>query len=194
MEKTQQAFFFIMAFVLFLTAGCKQDYSPKPRGYLRIEFPEKSYIRFDSLSCPFSFDIPVYSRMEPDQNRFSQPCWLNLVFDRYKGAINLSYKPVEGNLNKFLEDSRTLAYKHTVKADGIDEKLVNNPVDKVYGLIYEISGDAASSLQFYLTDSSKHFIRGALYFNVPPKSDSLAPVINFIKSDIYHLVKTFKWK
>ena len=172
---------------------CKRHYTPKPAGYLRIDFPEKEYQLYNS-TCPFSFEYPVYSKITDDTSRIAEPCWINIEFPHFGAKIHISYKTVNKNLNTYIEDSRTLAYKHTVKADAINETLYSNNETKVYGLLYDIKGDAASNVQFYVTDSTKHFLRGSLYFNVQPNADSLAPVINFVKDDIIHLVETLKWK
>jgi gliding motility-associated lipoprotein GldD len=125
----------------------------------------------------------------------SEPYWINVDFPRYQGRIHISYKPVHENLNEFLEDSRTFVVKHIPKADAIDDSLIFRPEDRVFGLIYYIEGtQAASPCQFFVTDSSSRFLRGALYFNVEPNNDSLAPVIDFIREDIRHMIKTFRWK
>jgi gliding motility-associated lipoprotein GldD len=167
--------------------------TPKPRAYYRIDFPEKKYVSYDS-TCPFKFEIPYYSRIENDKLQKAEPCWLNLQFPKFNSTLHLSYKAVNGNLDKYLEDTYTLASKHQIKASGIEEQLFQNDSLKVYGLVYQIEGNAASAIQFYITDSSKHFLRGALYFNSVPNIDSLAPVIGFLKQDIYHLMETFEWK
>ena len=132
--------------------------------------------------------------IEPDKEPRAEPYWINIVFPEFNGEIHISYKKVEGNLDAYLEDSRTLAYKHTIKADAIVETTFADPSKKVYGLVYEIKGNAASSAQFHLTDSSHNFLRGSLYFNVQPNVDSLGPVIDFFKQDIKHLMETFEWK
>lgn len=177
---------------LALTA-CHHSYAPKPRGYMRIDMPDKRYRAFDT-TFPYSFEIPVYSKILPDTDQNTEPYWINIFFPKFGGTIHISYKSVHGNLGKFTEDSRTLAYKHTIKADAIRETVYSNDSAKVYGLLYEIRGNAASSLQFYATDSTEHFIRGSLYFNVEPNKDSLAPVISFFKDDVVHLMETIRWK
>jgi len=180
--------------ILLLFAGCEQNYIPKPRGYFRIDLPEKQYIRFDSTH-PYSFEYPAYARVIPDNRPSSEPFWMNLDFPGFKGTIHISYKKVDGNLVEYLEDARTFVVKHIPKADAINDSLIYRPEDRVYGLIYYIGGaGAASPCQFFVTDSSSRFLRGALYFNVPPNNDSLAPVIDFIREDIRHMLKTFKWK
>jgi gliding motility-associated lipoprotein GldD len=179
--------------VLLTTTGCQRTYTPKPEGYLRIDFPEKTYRLFDS-AYPYSFEYPVYAYVVPDTDRFSEPYWVNIDFPRFDGKIHISYKQVRNNLDRFTEDSRTLAYKHSIKADAIKETLYGNDSSHVYGILYEIKGNAASSLQFFVTDSTRNFLRGSLYFNVQPNKDSLAPVISFFRDDIIRLMETVRWK
>ena len=183
--------------------GCDETFIPRPKGYIRIDFPDKKYTELKS-DCPFVFEYPLYSRISGHVDIEKHPCWLNLDFPEYKGRLHLSYFSLQsrtdstgGNplFQKFLEDSRNLAYKHTIKAEAIDETLIRRDSRRVHGIVYEIRGaNTASSLQFFLTDSTRHFLRGALYFSVAPKNDSLAPVINFIKADINHFINSFRWK
>jgi gliding motility-associated lipoprotein GldD len=189
-----------LLFLLLLTitiCGCGSDtddtIAPKPRTYFRLSFPERKYVQYDS-TCPFSFEMPAYASVSPDKNAGAAPCWINVDFPRFQGTLHLSYKEVKGNLAGYLEDTYTLATKHQVKASGIEEQQIMNDTSRVYGLLYNIEGNAASSVQFYLTDSTKHFIRGALYFNAVPNTDSIRPVTDFIRQDIYHLIETFRWK
>ncbi len=184
---------FALFMILFGIMACQHHYTPKPRGYLNIEFPEKIYTRFDSI-CPYTFEHPVYSRVLPDTDFNSEPCWVNIDFPDFDGKIHISYKEIDGNLYKYIEDSRALAYKHTIKADAIMETVYSDSQAHVYGILYEIKGNAASSLQFYLTDSTRNFLRGSLYFNAQPNKDSLAPVIAYFREDIIHLIESFRWK
>jgi gliding motility-associated lipoprotein GldD len=183
----------ILSLVYILVGGCSQEFTPKPRGYFRIDFPEKAYQKFDT-TFPYQFEYPVYGKVVKDMDANTEPYWINVEFQAYKAKIYLSYKRVNKDLNGFIEDSHTLAYKHAIKADGIDEQIVSKPEKKVYGLIYEIEGNAASSFQFYLTDSNAHFLRGSLYFEAQTNKDSLAPAINFFRADVLHLIETFNWK
>lgn len=184
----------LLILLAVIAVSCSSDYSPKPSGYFRIDLPEKKYQPFDTL-FPFYFEYPVYSRIIHDPQAPDEPYWINVDFPRFHGRIHLSYKKVNGNLSEYLEDSRTMALKHMSKSTGISEQIVNIPAKKVYGLIYTIQGSgAASTYQFYLTDSTRNFVRGALYFSVSPNNDSLAPVISFIQGDIRHMVETFRWK
>jgi len=173
--------------------SCSSDYTPKPRGYFRIDFPERSYVTYDG-DCPYSFLYPGFARIVEDESRLAQPCWINIDFPRFRGRLHISYMEVDNNLVEYMEDSRKLAFKHTVMADAIDERMFINHERHVYGVLYDIKGNSASALQFFLTDSSKHFFRGALYFNVQPDKDSLAPVIDYFREDILHLIESFAWK
>ena len=175
-------------------SSCEEEYSPKPRGYFRIDLPEHTYKHFAPKDCPYSFDINKQAFIGESRTKASEPCWVNVIYPQFKSTIHVSYKVVNNDLQKYLEDSRTLVYKHTVKASDIQEKLVINDSVNVYGLIYFLEGNAASSLQFYLTDSTNHFLRGALYFNAKPNPDSIAPVEEFIHEDIIHFIESFRWE
>lgn len=180
-------------FTLVITTGCRHNYTPKPHGYFRIVFPDKKYTSFDTC-YPYSFNYPAYARMTPDSSVNTEPYWVNMEFPQFNGKLHLSYKKVNGNFNELMEDSRRLAYKHTIKADAINEQMFIDDSSMVFGVLYEIKGEAASALQFFATDSTKHFLRGSLYFNVTPNKDSLAPVIDFVKQDIIELMETLRWK
>lgn len=186
-----------LIFAVFMLMGCATESvnSPKPKGYFRIKFPVKTYQTYQS-NCPFTFDYPVYAQMVADTEKNAKPCWNNLNFPQFNGQLHLTYYDVfsEENYNEMTESARKLAMKHTIKANAIDQKLINYPDRKVYGVYYAIEGNTASSVQFFLTDSSKHYFRGALYFNERPQYDSIQPVVNFIKKDIDRLIETFKWK
>ena len=187
--------FVIVILFLLLSAACNssEDYIPKPRGYFRIQLPEHKYKTFDPATCPFSFEIPNDGYAIRDTNSLSEPCWWYLLLPKVNGQIYLTYKPIDKNFASFLEDTRTLVYKHTTRASSIDEKVITfHP--GVTGIIYNIGGDAASPLQFFVTDSTKHFLRGAVYFNVAPNADSIAPVVAYVQKDIQHLLQSLKWK
>ena len=183
---------FIICFLLGLLA-CNESYTPKPRGYFRIEFPEKEYIKTET-SGPFTFEIPKYSTLKADSSSGADEYWYNLEFPQLKGKLHLTYKNLNHDLAKYIEDSRTLAYKHTIMAEAISEQVFISPEKDIFGILYEIKGNAASPYQFFATDSLKHFLRGSLYFDVYPNKDSLLPVFEFIKPDITHLIETIEWK
>lgn len=174
--------------------SCNDSSQPKPRGYFRIYLPEKEYSTIKK-NLPYTFEIPTYSFLENDNDPMAEKYWTNIVFPSFNAKIHLSYKAINGNLNVLLDDTHKLVNKHIPKANAINEQLYINKEKKVYGLAYSIKGvDAASPFQFYLTDSTHHFLRGALYFNVRPNNDSLAPVIEFIQEDIQKLIESFEWR
>lgn len=181
---------------MLLCVSCTQNYSPKPRAYFRIEIPESEYVLYDSL-FPFTCEIPAYSRFIPDTSRLAEPYWANLVFPRFNGTLHMSYKAIshESTLPTYLEDARTFVNKHIPKATGIKDERIDYPDQQVHGMFYRIRGkEAASTIQFYVTDSLDHFLRGALYFHVSPNNDSLAPVIDRLESDIRHMISTLQWR
>ena len=183
----------VFILILILSLGCNDSYTPKPRGYFRITLPEKDYSRIET-TLPYTFEKPDYAKLSPRKNTGNEPYWSNLMLQEFDAQVHLSYKKIEQNLYELLEDNREFAYKHSVKADAIQERLFQAPENNVYGILYEIEGNTASPVQFFATDSTKHFLRGSLYFNVVPNKDSIAPVIDFVKKDIVHLMETLRWK
>ncbi len=185
----------VSCILLIVFVSCdNKTYQPKPKGYFRIDLPEKEYVSLDSMKY-YSFEYPVYSKITPDYLSPEEKEWVNVEFPSFKGTIHISYKSVDDNIEEYLEDSYYMMTKHISRAMGIRDSVVVNPEKKVYGLVYFLEGEGvASPLQFYLTDSVNHFLRGSLYFNVKTNNDSLAPVINFITDDIRHLINTVEWK
>lgn len=197
MIKNQVILFRFALMILLIsvfTTACQQSYVPKPRGFFRIDTPVKAYRDLDS-TLPYAFSLPVYCKITPDKYSPNEKNWINIEFTNFKGVLHLSYKPLNNNLKKYLDDSHTLVSKHIAKATAIEESEISNPKHKVFGTIYKIQGaEAASVYQFYVTDSIHHFLRGALYFNALPNNDSLVPVIDFVSKDIDYLIETLKWK
>ncbi|MFD2325263.1 gliding motility lipoprotein GldD [Mucilaginibacter galii] len=183
-----------IALTSLYACSSEPDYSPKPRGYARIYFPERTYRQYKA-DCPYTFTYPTYAIVEPDNAKGAKPCWINLQLPQFKGTLHLSYQPVTSKkvFNELIEDAHTFAFKHTVKATSIDEGIIRYPDRKVYGIYYTIDGNAASSAQFFLTDSTHHYLRGALYFNTQPRLDSIQPVLDFVKKDMAVLIKSFRW-
>ena len=188
----------ILVLALLLFASCSNnnhDYAPKPRGFYRIVFPKKDYQQYVS-PAPFTFVYPKYAYIEPDKKPDAKPYWLNMQFPQFNGTLHLSYEHILSpkEFDELIEDAHKLSFKHTVKASSIDQGVIYYPDRKIYGIYYTIDGNAASSIQFYLTDSTKNYIRGALYFNNEPRLDSIQPVLTFVKKDVDILVKSFRWK
>jgi gliding motility-associated lipoprotein GldD len=182
--------------LVLLVAGplsCRQVATPKPQGYVRIKLPEKAYRLYDGQK-EYSFEIPVYSEVRAHRGGQSEPGWIDIVVPQLNGKIYLSYKPVHGNLTEYITDSRTLAYKHAVKAEEIEETPFIEREEHRFGMIYDLKGNVASAVQFFITDSTTHFLRGSLYFDCPANQDSLRPVVEFMREDIVHLIETTRWK
>lgn len=186
----------IFCFFLF---SCNSEYAPRPRGYFKIDFPKKAYQLFDQPGYPYSFEYPVYGKIVKDSLFFEQKAendyWINIDFPEFDGRIHISYKNIgENKFDSLVNDAFTMSYKqHTYKASGIvpEEFSTANGVSGVY---FTLKGNAASGNQFFATDSTRHFLRGALYFNATPNADSLQPVNKFLREDVEHLINTLKWK
>ncbi len=187
--------------LLLLFSSC-EDYTPvpKPRAYPRVVYPAKEYKPFDASYCHFTFDMPVYAQIEKDTAFFDMKpkdeCWFNLSVPQLNAKIYCSYYPVGSrkDFDELVSDAFAITNKHNIKASYIDEIPVHRPEDRVYGVVFNVDGAAASSYQFFLTDSTHNFFRGALYFNTQTRPDSLAPVISFMKKDLDRMVRTLKWQ
>ena len=173
--------------------------TPKPRAYPKILFPQKSYVPFTEAYCPFSFEMPEYARIEQDTLFFNDnplhACWFDIYYPIFDCRIHCSYIPVNNQypFEKLNEDAFRMVMEHNQKATYIDELPIRKP-NGVIGFLFNIEGPAATPFQFYVSDSARHFLRGALYFNTQIKPDSLAPQYEFVKQDIIHMINTFYWK
>ena len=187
----------LLLLLLALLAACNSKRTtPKPRGYYRIALPfERSYAPAPlGESCPYTFEVSSLATVAPATDEHSEPFWVNVSYPAYNAKIHISYKPLRGNLDRYIEDTHYLVYRHTVKADAIVQQRFAGEHGRSFGYLYEIGGNAASNVQFYLTDSARHFLRGSLYFNTHPNRDSLQPVIDYLTEDIMHLMETVRWK
>lgn len=176
----------------FMVFSCKDAIVPKPKGYQRLELPEHTYEKITS-ECGFSWDIPTYSVMLPDSHPSAEKCWFNIYYKPFNATLHISYKPVTNRrkLIELMEDSRTMTYKHTVKADEIYEIMIGNRY--VQGMMYELSGSTATNFQFYVTDTTKHFLRGSLYFNTQTNIDSILPALEHLKKDVVYMLESLRW-
>lgn len=181
--------------LLFLVASCGEDYSPRPYGYYRIDFPEKFYTPMKTeAGFPYTFRISSEAVVIPDSNPDAEAYWINVYYPAYHAMINLSYKHItaDTSLSGFQQDCHRLAYAHTVKAESIKEQSFSRK--DIFGLLYLIEGNTASSTQFFITDSVNHFLRGSLYFHCRPNKDSLAPVIDHLRRDIVEIMETTEFR
>ncbi len=185
---------------LYMLSACEETvYTPKPRGFPRVIYPVKSYQPFDENYCHFTFQYPTYAVVQRDTVFFDEKppsdCWFNLFIPSLNATLHCSYYAIDAKntFEKLRKDAFDLADKHTSKADFIDELPIKKP-NGVAGFVFDIQGPAASPFQFYLTDSTRNFLRGALYFNTKTRPDSLAPVFDFVKKDVIEMINTFEWK
>ena len=189
--------YFLVLF--FLITSCNSDPRPRPKGYFQIDFPEKKYVLFDQPGYPYTFEYPIYGKVIKDSTFFDDqpenPYWVNLDFPSLGGRMYLSYKTVGGKnvFSKLVEDAFKMTSKHSLKATSIDEIAVEGGLG-VKGFVFDVGGNAATGKQFFVSDSTKHFLRGALYFDATPNYDSIRPVEQFLYKDMQHLIQTLKWR
>ena len=184
---------FLLLFVMVLMS-CNDNPVPRQRGILRIDVPGDHVYSETTIPLLFSFESSDHASVtEPKKN--GSGTWLNINYPEWEGRIYLTYFTLnDTSLQPLTEDARRFAYKHAVKATSIDESVFGFADQKVYGMLYDIGGDAASAVQFFATDSTDHFLLGSLYFNAVPNRDSLNPVINYVRQDILHLIETLHWE
>jgi len=202
--------------LLLIFLSCNSPFTPKPRSYFKIDLPAHEYQLFDRAGYPYRFEYPVYATISKDSTMLDEnpdnPYWINVDFPRFNGRVYISYKSIGGQSiykvktengyrdsvvrNSFeglREEAFKMTFKHTLKASSIDDSLFQTPLG-ISGVYFSVGGNAATAHQFFVTDSVKHFLRGALYFDASPNSDSLQPVNEFLEQDLKHLINSFRWK
>jgi gliding motility-associated lipoprotein GldD len=193
---------FFLCLVLFALClvQCNSSYTQgKKKGYFKIDFPEKKYQLFNQAGYPYSFEYPVYGNVVKDSTFFGDKAddwWINIDFPRFNGKLHVSYKPIynRSNFDSLVTDAFKMAHKqHDGVSTGTEESLIHTQ-EGTEGIYFSLGGNTATANQFFLTDSTRHFLRGALYFNVTPNADSLGIVNDFLKQDILHLINTLKWQ
>lgn len=180
----------VLTAVLFSLASCGTRYVPRPYGYFRIALPEHAYEMQQLGGCPVEAEVSTAAQMQTQ----ADPYWLDIRYPEWNARIHCSYKPVEHNLRELGDDAQEFVFKHAGMASSIPEQGYENPEKNVYGVLYELKGNTASPYQFYVTDSTHHFFRAALYFECMPNQDSLAPLVDFLNEDIRHMIETIQWK
>lgn len=178
----------VLSTLLLSVFSCKNEVLPKPASYLRLDYPEARYANFDS-KCPFAFEMNSGAVIKGQKD-----CGFTISYPKMKATIYLTYKPVNNDIDKLLRDAQKLTYEHVIKADDILEQPYLNPSKKVYGMFYQVDGNAATNSQFYVTDSTKHFVTGSVYFYAKPNFDSIMPAASYVRNDMQRLMETLKWK
>jgi gliding motility-associated lipoprotein GldD len=184
--------------ILGAVASCNSEYTIKQKGYFKIDLPPHEYKVFAQEGFPYTFEYPVYSSIIQDTTFFEErpenPYWVNIDFPTLNGKIYISYKDVKTNeFSKLVDDAFKLTYKHSAKATAIKDSLMRTP-NGISGIFFKVGGNAATARQFFVTDSTNHFLRGALYFDATPNADSLGVVNDFLETDMKHLINTLRWK
>ena len=190
----------ILLTMTVIAIGCKEVTVPKPRGHFRIDMPQHKYVTLNGLpgkseETPFSFEYPAYGNLSFNKEYENERGWFNIEFPAYKAKLYMTYKRINHDFDELMEQTYMMNVKnHISKADAISEKYFNDEENKVYGVLYDLKGNTATAVQFYMTDSTNHFLRGSLYFASEPDADSLEPVIGYFREDIIHLIETLRWK
>jgi gliding motility-associated lipoprotein GldD len=186
----------VLAVVLALSScSSPSDYTPKPKGYNRIDLPAPSYQQL-APGHPYTFEYSRQAKVLRDSSYLAQPHWINIYYPKLEANVQITYMPIRHDkklFNKLLEDARKLTAKHQIKASAIDESVIKTP-SGLRAAVFELSGEVPSQFQFYTTDSTTHFFRGALYFRTATANDSLAPVIDYVKKDVVHMLNTLKFR
>lgn len=189
-------YIFLLVFVICFSCG--ENVVPKPKGYLRLEYPKASYVD-SNLELPFKFETNILAskinlKSIPSN---TESYGVNLEYPTLKGTIFLTYKAINGdkkNLSTFIRDAEKLTEKHMIKADEIPVFPFEDKENDVYGRYYEVKGNVASQAQFYVTDSINHFLTGSLYFYAKPNYDSILPAANYLQKDVKRIMETLQWK
>jgi len=190
----------LLVTIITVAVGCKEVSVPKPRGHFRIDMPQHKYISFNripgnSQNMPFSFEYPSFGYLTFNEEYKNESGWFNIEFPAYKAKLYMTYRNINHDFDELMEQTYKMNVKnHISKADAISERYFNDEKNKVYGILYDLKGNTATAVQFYMTDSARHFLRGSLYFASEPDADSLEPVIGYFREDVIHLIETLKWK
>lgn len=182
--------------LLSVTLGllsCSRPTQPLPFGYYRIDIPDYSYRSTNLPGYPYRFEYADLAYVDTRVDN-AEPYWLDIVYPSLNARIHCSYKFINHNLGKLTDETIRMVFDHAIKADAIPEQGYTNPEQHVYGVYYDLEGNTASPVQFFLTDSTHHFFRAALYYNNIPNADSLAPVNKIMRRDIHHLIESFRWQ
>ena len=183
--------FLIFNLLLLSFVACSNNYTPRPYGYYRITTPDTAYVDFNP-SFPYTFALSSNAVVQP-RTDVSEPYWINIYYPALDATIYCSYKPVQNNLRELTNDALEFVYRNASFATAIPEQEYAHPEASVYGVLFDLEGNTASSCQFFVTDSTRHFFRASVYCNCPPNADSLAPVYNYLRTDIIKMVETFEW-
>ncbi len=187
--------YLIFLLIIPLAIGCSDSYTPKPKGYNRLDLPERAYTSLPD-SLPYNFEISEAAKLLRDSSYIAERYWIDLYYPQITANIQITYKNLSNDrqlMEELVNDSYRLTSKHQIKAYAIEETVVRTPSGKT-AVIAELEGEVPSQFQFFITDSTENFLRGALYFRTSTKNDSLAPAIEYMKIDAMRMINTLEWK
>lgn len=187
-------FIIILSAIVLFSCEEEKKIMPRPIGQMRVEFPKHEYQSANPDGCNYKFEIPSSAELSEGLSP-EFPCHKNIIFKDFNAVMYLSYYQLDtNNVTELIKESRDKVYEHVVKANSIDEIMLADTSSDVYGILYDIKGNAATPFQFFITDSSNHFIRASLMFNSQANYDSLKPMINYLKVDVENMINTTEWK
>ncbi len=187
-----------LLFIPILLWSCTRAGVPKPYGYVRFTMPDTCYAPFslhhpDAQAYPYDFLLSGNAEVQPRIEKGEQ-YWINIFYPTLNATVHCSYKPVRGNLRELTNDAIEFVYKNASHATSIPEQAYSHPEARVYGVFFDLEGNTASPYQFFLTDSTRHFFRASVYCNCRPNADSLAPIHEYLRADMIHLIESFQWQ
>ena len=193
-QQVHKILLLVIAVTLLIgVTGCRRSATPRPYGYYRIDLPAAEYVVFDGQKVPVKSEVSRYATVLPQEHE-GEGAWMNIHYDMLNADIHCSYMPVHGNLRELTDDAMEFVYKHVTQASAIPEREFLDHKARVYCVLFNLQGNTASPIQFFMTDSTQHFFRGAVYCNCRPNVDSLQPVLDYLDADIAHFIETFEWK
>lgn len=178
----------ILLLLTLVIVSCDGETIPKPKAYLSLQYPQKQYEKTIE-NRPYTFEVPSSTTVE-----LLPKNWLKIKYSKLKASVDITYRPIQNNLKELLMEADKLVFEHTIKADNISSRDYSNNQKRVYGKLYDISGNAASQVQFHVTDSAKHFLKASLFFYSKPNYDSVLPAVDYIKQDMIRMMETLEWK
>lgn len=185
---------FLILFFVFGLSSCRRASVPKPYGYVRLTMPDTCYTDGIPQGYPYRFDVSCHAEVQAVEGEQGERYWLNLHYPSLNATVHCSYQPVRGNLRDLTDDAIRFVYRHASHASSIPEQGFVHAEARVYGVLFDLEGNTASSIQFFVTDSVRHFFRAAVYCDCVPNADSLAPVYDYLHKDVVRMVESFEWR
>lgn len=188
-------FVFAVVCVLYACGKKEEDYLPKPTGFNRLDLPPHTYQSLKE-EHPYSFEYSEAAIIQKDTFKNAEPHWIVVYYPTLNARIQFTYKPVNNDskrLQNMMGDAAKLAFHHDKKAYSITDKVLTTKSGKK-AIIFELEGEVPSHYQFFVTDTTRHYLRGAVYLMTATQNDSLRPVIDYMKVDCRHILETLKWK